>query len=462
MPATAQPKTNLLLLAIDDDPTSLDLVEATLEQDGLEIVTETDPARALAIITARRPQIVISDLMMPGLTGMDVLSEVVRLDPTIDVILLTAHYSTEAAVESIQKGASDYLNKPIDTRRLRERVDQMIAEARRCLSASSLDSQLLHAYERRGMVGRSPLMLEVFARIERIAPHYRNVLVTGPTGSGKELVARALHQASPVASGPFIVCNAAAIPENLIESELFGHVKGAFTGATQDKTGLFEAAHGGTILLDEIGDMPLSAQAKLLRVVQHQEVQRVGGSGTRKVNVRVVAATHRDLRSMVADRTFREDLFFRLGMVEIRLPQLADRKEDLPLLFRHFVEKFALAYDKPIQGFTRKAEIAMTSYSWPGNVRELEGVVGAAAMMAEPPLIDIGDLPPQVASFPAAVPEKPGDINLNLSLEDIQVVHAHRVVDSLNGDKGRAAQVLGVSRATLYRLLAKTPPGPEV
>jgi DNA-binding NtrC family response regulator len=458
VPPTVQPKTNILLLAIDDDPTSLDLVEATLEQEGLEIVTEIDPSRALTTIAARRPQIVISDLMMPGLTGMDVLSEVVRLDTTIDVILLTAHYSTEAAVEAIQKGASDYLNKPIDTRRLRERVDQIIAEARRRLSASSLDSQLLHAYERRGMIGRSPLMLEVFARIERIAPHYRTVLVTGPTGSGKELVARALHQASPVASGPFVVCNAAAIPENLIESELFGHVKGAFTGATQDKAGLFETAHGGTILLDEIGDMPLGAQAKLLRAVQHQEVQRVGASGTRKVNVRIVAATHRDLRSMVTERTFREDLFFRLGMVEIRLPQLAHRKEDLPLLLRHFVDKFSQAYNKPIHGFTRKAEIAMNSYSWPGNIRELEGVVGAAAMMAEPPLIDVGDLPPQVTSVPGTAAGNADGTNLNLSLEDIQVVHAHRVVDSMNGDKVRAAQLLGVSRATLYRLLAKTPP----
>ena len=352
---------NILLFAIDDDPTSLDLVEATLEQDGVEILTATDPATALRTIAARRPQIVISDLMMPGLTGMDVLDQVVRLDSTIDVILLTAHYSTEAAVEAIQKGASDYLNKPIDTRRLRERVDQMIAAARRRLSASRLDSELLRAHEYRGMIGRSPLMLEVFGRIERIAPHYRTALISGPTGAGKELVARALHRASPVASGPFVVCNAAAIPENLIESELFGHVKGAFTGATQDKPGLFEAAHGGAILLDEIGDMPLAAQAKLLRVVQHQEIQRVGASSARKVNVRVVAATHRDLRAMVTERTFREDLFFRLCMVEIRLPALADRKEDLPLLLRHFVEKFAAAYDKPLQGFTRKAEIAMTA-----------------------------------------------------------------------------------------------------
>ena len=448
----------ILLLAVDDDPTSLDLVAATLEQEDLDIVTETDPHRALRLIQSRRPDIVISDLMMPGMTGTELLSEIVRVDPTIEVLLLTAHYSTEAAVEAIQKGAADYLNKPVDTRRLRERVGQLIAGVRKRMAARRLDGELLKAHQHRGMTGRSPLMLEVFARIERIAPHYRTVLVTGPTGVGKELVARALHDASPVASGPLVVCNSAAIPENLIESELFGHVKGAFTGATQDKAGLFEVAHGGTILLDEIGDMPLAAQAKLLRVLQQQEIQRVGGTGVRKVNVRVVVATHRDLRAMVAERTFREDLFFRLGMVEICVPPLADRKEDLPLLLRHFVEKFAELYNKPLDGFTRKAEIAMTGYSWPGNVRELEGVVGAAAMMAEPPLIDVHDLPPHIAGGTAARSVESGRGELDLSLDEIQVLHARRVVQHVGGDKVRAAEVLGVSRATLYRLLAKDLP----
>ena len=455
---TALSKTPVVLLAVDDDPTSLELIEATLAQDGLEILTETDPVRALRLISSRRPQIVISDLMMPGLTGMELLSEIVRLDSTIDVLLLTAHYSTQAAVEAIQKGASDYLNKPVDTRQLRHKVDQLIAEGRRRQSTSHLDSELLRAYEHRGIIGRSPLMLEVFDRVERIAAHYRNVLVCGPTGTGKELVAKALHQASPVACGPFVVCNAAAIPENLLESELFGHVRGAFTGATQDKAGLFEAAHGGTILLDEIGDMPLQAQTKLLRVVQHQEMQRVGASGTRKINVRIVAATHRDLRAMVADRTFREDLFFRLGMVEIRLPSLADRKEDLPLLLRYFVQKFGNAYNKRLEGFTRKAEIAMTRYAWPGNVRELEGAVGAAAMLAEPPLIDLDDLPQQILMAPSAASNRNSLSELKLSMEDVRIFHAHRVVRSLNGDKVRAAQVLDISRATLYRLLAKSEP----
>jgi DNA-binding NtrC family response regulator len=298
-------------------------------------------------------------------------------------------------------------------------------------------------------------MLEVFARVERIAPHYRSVLVTGPTGAGKELVARALHDASPVARGPFVVCNSAAIPDSLVESELFGHVRGAFTGATADKAGLFEAAHGGTILLDEIGEMPLAAQAKLLRAVQHQEVQRVGASQTRKVNVRIVAATHRDLRAMIAAKEFREDLFFRLGVLEIRLPALADRMEDLPLLLRHFVEYFGEQYGKPLEGFTRKAEIALTGYDWPGNVRELEAVVAAAAMMADSRLIDIADLPPHLSGSPTLASGGDGGSDLDRSLDEIQVVHAHRVVDHVNGDKVRAAEILGVSRATLYRLLAR-------
>ena len=445
----------VLLVAIDDDPTSLDLVAATVEQDGVEVFTASDPHRGIELIREKRPHIVISDLMMPGLTGMDVLTETVALDPTIEVVLLTAHYSTDAAVEAIQKGAADYLNKPVDTRRLRARIDQLISEARRRLSARKLDAELLEAHRFRGIIGRSPLMLEVFARIERIAPHYRSVLITGPTGAGKELVARALHEASPVANGPFIVCNSAAIPDTLVESELFGHMRGAFTGATGDKPGLFEMAHGGTILLDEIGEMPLAAQAKLLRVVQHQEVQRVGASQTRKVNVRIVAATHRDLRFMIAGKEFREDLFFRLGILEIRLPALADRMEDLPLLLRHFIEHFAEQYNKPIEGFTRKAEIALMGYDWPGNVRELEAVVGAAAMMADSRLIDIADLPPIFSGSSSQRAGGEARSDLDLSLDEIQVVHAHRVVDHVNGDKVRAAEILGVSRATLYRLLAR-------
>jgi DNA-binding NtrC family response regulator len=453
LPKAQHPK--VLLVAIDDDPTSLDLIAATVEQDGLEVLTATDPMRGLDLVLQRRPPIVICDLMMPGMTGMEVLSEIVRVDPVIDVLLLTAHYSTESAVEAIQKGASDYLTKPIDTRKLRSRVDELIENVRRRRYVPQLDAELWQAYQFREMVGRSPRMLEVFARIQRIAPHYRSVLLTGPTGSGKELVARAVHESSPVSSGPFVICNMGAIPDHLVESELFGHVKGSFTGATQDKSGLFEIAHGGTILLDEIGEMPLSAQAKLLRVVQHSEVQRVGATRPRKIDVRIIAATHRDLRTMVAEKTFREDLFFRLGMLEIRLPSLAERKDDLPLLTRHFVRHFSQLYNRPFQGLTRKAEAALANYDWPGNIRELEGVIGSAALLGDPPVIDLPDLPLPLTQPP--VLHQNGHAELFLTLEEMEVLHAHRVLKHMGGDKLRTAEILGISRATLYRLLSKTP-----
>ncbi len=451
-------QSNVLLVAIDDDPTSLNLIAATVEQDGLELLTFSDPQQALPVILRRRPQIVVCDLMMPGLSGMEVLSEVLRFDPITEVLLLTAHYSTESAVEAIQKGASDYLTKPLDTRKLRSRVDGLVSHARRRLKIRNTPSDSIEDFEFGGMIGRSLPMLEMFARIQRIAPHYRTVLLTGPTGSGKELVARALHDVSPVASGPFVACNMGAIPDTLVESELFGHVKGSFTGATQDKPGMFELAHGGTILLDEIGEMPLSTQAKLLRVVQQQEVQRVGATRPRKIDVRIIAATHRDLRTMVAEKTFRDDLFFRLGMLDIRLPSLADRKVDIPLLTRYFIRHFSQLYNKKFEGLTRKAEAALFNYAWPGNIRELEGVIGSATLMGEPPEIDLSDLPQSLSQRASAADLL--DSESHLSLEQMEILHAHRVVKVFDGDKTKAAETLGVSRATLYRLLSKPSPLP--
>ena len=370
---------NISLLAIDDDPGSLELIRYTLAQDGLEILTATDPQRGLELISRLHPQIVLLDLRMPQMSGMELLERIVEADSGTDVILMTAHQSIESAVEAIQKGAFDYLTKPLSLDRLRGLVGKLVADARDRHRALQLDRQLLDAYQYEGMIGRSPLLLEVFARIRRVAPHFRTALITGTTGTGKELVARALHRRSPVASGPFAVCNCSAVVETLFESELFGYVKGAFTGATQDKIGLFEYAQGGTLFLDEIGDMPLAMQAKLLRVLESREIQRVGSPAARKVDVRIVAATNRDLRAMVADKQFREDLYYRLSMVEIPLPPLADRKEDLPLLERYFVERFAAQYDKLIRGLTRRAQALLASYSWPGNVRELENVLQAIA-----------------------------------------------------------------------------------
>ncbi|MFZ0760679.1 MAG: sigma-54 dependent transcriptional regulator, partial [Candidatus Sulfotelmatobacter sp.] len=387
------PPNVLKLLAIDDNPDNLALITASLESENLEIITENDPEVGFETFLRLRPRIVLLDLVMPKMSGMELLEKIVAVDAGVDVILITGHYSTESAVEAVQKGACDYLKKPIDVEKLRNRVASLMLEAEKRRMTLRLDQELLDNCQFEGMVGRSPLMLEVFARIRRIAPHFRTVLVNGATGTGKELVALALHRLSPAARGRFVVCNCAALVENLLESELFGYVRGAFTGAAQDKPGMFEHADGGTIFLDEIGELSPAAQAKLLRVLQNRQVQRVGSVVPRNIDVRVVAATHRNLKTMVRDGTFREDLYYRLSVVEIALPTLANRREDLPLLQRYFIEKFAAEYKKPIAGLVRRVQTRLAAYPWPGNIRELENVIGNACMMTDGTLIDIDDLP---------------------------------------------------------------------
>jgi DNA-binding NtrC family response regulator len=443
----------LTLVAIDDDPDLLALISAALgAEEDLELLTLADPREALDVIRRRRPQIVLVDLMMPGVSGMDVLERIVELDPATDVVLMTAHYSTESAVESIKKGACDYLNKPFTREQLRVRLAPLIADAKRRRHAQQLDEEMLEACRFEGIVGRSPIMHEVFSRIRRAAPYFRTVLITGASGTGKELVAQAIHRLSPASRGPFTVCNCAAIPESLLESELFGHVRGAFTSATNDKPGIFEAAHGGTLFLDEIGEMPVAAQAKLLRAVERQEVQRVGSNVTRRVDVRIVCATNRNLQREMEMKNFREDLFFRVSMLEIKLPSLAERREDLPLLVRHFVHRFARQYAKPIEGITRRVEAAILRHPWTGNVRELENVIGYACMMTESTRLDACDLPPSFSAPVSSGGDTAREVEL-ISLDELERVHARRVLDAVGGDKLRAADILGVSRATLYRLL---------
>jgi DNA-binding NtrC family response regulator len=312
------------------------------------------------------------------------------------------------------------------------------------------------------MVGRSPLMWEMFAQIRRVAPHYRACAVTGPTGTGKELVAQALHKLSQ-ASGPMVVCNCSAVVETLFESELFGHVKGAFTGADSTKMGLFEYAHGGTLFLDEIGDMPLATQAKLLRVLQNQEVQRVGSLSARKVDVRVVAATNHDLRAQIAEKRFREDLYYRLSMVEIKTPALADRKEDLPLLERFFIRKFAAQYKKPVESLTPRAQILLARHSWPGNVRELENVIGHACMLVAGEAIDIADLPQYMrqgvaAAASAANPlpaSRPASVEGRLSLDEQECRVIEDALDRAGGNQVQAARILGITRDKLRYKIKK-------
>jgi len=449
------PTSTLRLLVIDDNQENLELIRSALEQDGLEILTEQDPEEGFRTFLRVRPRIVLLDLVMPHVSGIEILERMVAVDPGIDVVLITAHYSAESAVKAIQKGACDYLTKPLDIEKLRSRIKNLLSDAETRQRTLRLDQELINAYQFEGMVGRSPLMLEVFARIRRIAPHFRTVLVTGATGTGKELVARALHRLSPASRGPFVVCNCSALVDNLVESELFGYVRGAFTGATQDKVGLFEHADGGTIFLDEIGELALAAQAKLLRVLQNRQVQRVGSLTPRNIDVRVIAATHRNLGTMVREGQFREDLYYRLAVVDIALPVLSDRREDLPLLERYFIEKFSAEYNKPVAGLVRRAQTRLATYHWPGNVRELENVIGNACMMTDGSLIDIGDLPERLRK---PLSEDLAGNESFLSLEELQRRHVLRVLECVGGNKARAAEVLGIGRATIYQLLSRMRP----
>jgi two-component system response regulator HydG len=441
------------LVAIDDDPAALELIAEALSQEGVEILTTTTAADGLELVLQRHPEIVLLDLMMPDVSGMELLDKIVEASPTTDVILVTGKYSTESAVEAIRRGASDYITKPISISGLRERVGNLIAEASRGKRALQLDGEILKTFQFEGMVGRSPLMLEMYRTIRRVAPHFRSALVIGETGTGKELVAGALHRLSPVASRRMITCNCSAIVETLFESELFGHVRGSFTGATNDKVGMIEYASGGTLFLDEIGDMPLQTQVKLLRAVETGEFQRVGSPSAHKADVRIIAATNRDLRKFMESGQFREDLYYRLSMVEIRVPRLADRKEDLNMLERYFVDKFAHEYGKAIRRITPRAQIVLSRCSWPGNVRELENVLGHACMMAESDVIDVKDLPETIRKQPP--PEHILDDNL-VSLAEMHSMYVHRVLEKTGGNKARAARILGINRATLYRFLKET------
>jgi DNA-binding NtrC family response regulator len=461
------PAPNLIsLVIIDDNPGSLEFLSSALAREGVQIFTASDPEQGLDLVYTHRPQIVMTDLVMPQMSGLEVLERIVDFDPATDVVLMTAHYTTDTAVEAIRKGAADYLNKPISLAVLRERIGRLIDAALERQWVVQAEADLEKAAQFEGIVGRSPEMWEMFSRIRRVAPHFRTVLVTGETGTGKELVAQALHKLSP-AKGRFVVLNCSAVVETLFESELFGHVKGAFTGADRDKMGLCEHASGGTLFLDEIGDMPLATQAKLLRVLQNQEVQRVGSLEPHKVELRVVAATHKDLRKAIADHQFREDLYYRLSMVEIRTPRLAERMQDLPLLTRHFVDKFARQFGKPIRGLTQRAQILLARHSWPGNVRELENVIGHACMMTMSELIDVSDLPQllpsaatpasNVSSLSASSPQA-ASATSEIGGRSFDEVEKQLVVQALaqaEGNQSKAARQLKIGRDALRYKMKK-------
>ncbi|WP_348268768.1 sigma-54 dependent transcriptional regulator [Edaphobacter paludis] len=456
------------IVVIDDNVRSLELLSAALDRDGIQIHTASSPEVGLELVRKLRPRLVITDLVMPRLSGLEVLDRVMMTDPAIDVILMTAHYTTETAVEAIRNGAADYLEKPVQLSLLRDRVNRLLETAQRRQSALNADASRPDVVKFEGLIARSPLMWDIFARLQRVAPHYRSLLINGQTGSGKDLLAQALHRLSGV-KGRFVVLNCSAVVETLFESELFGHVRGSFTGADRDKTGLFELADQGTLFLDEIGDMPMSTQAKLLRAVQNQEITRVGSLDCRRVNVRIIAATHKNLPSAIRDKVFREDLYYRLSMVEIVAPSLQERMEDLPLLVRHFVQRFSEEYGKPIHGIAPRAMILLERYTWPGNVRELEHAIGHACMMATGDRIDVPDLPERMVQackswlgHPDGIFEMPAtshaEFNLSndpggskLAAHESQLIA--RALSEAGGNQSQAARRLGIGRdAFRYKL----------
>jgi DNA-binding NtrC family response regulator len=449
---TAKPEhAPLQILVIDDDELTIEFVRTALDGRNIVVSGATEAASGLAAIRQLRPDLILLDLILPGANGIDVVAKIREEDPETQIFMMTGHYSTESAVRAIQAGADDYLDKPVSVETLRDRVDRRLKDRAARQRAVLLEQALLDSCTFEGMVGRALPMLDLLTKVRRIAPHFSTALVTGETGTGKELVSRALHSWSG-RKGPFVVCNCASVVETLFESELFGHRKGAFTGAIADRAGLVDAADGGTLFLDELGEVPLEAQAKLLRLLQNRETRRLGETRSRQVDVRVVAATNRDLRRMVGEGTFREDLYYRLSIVQLQVPALRDRREDLPLLIRHFLEGFSKRYARANLRITKRAEALLCRHAWPGNIRELENTLSYGCMLTETDTVDIGDLPDYLLETHA--PDQSG----LPTLAEVEYQHVLKVLKVCDGNRARAAEILGIGRATLYRLLAREKP----
>jgi DNA-binding NtrC family response regulator len=442
------------VLVVEDDPDIRKILDIFLSEKGFRVKVAESGPRALEMLAEEPIDLILSDVRMPGMSGLDLLRHLKERDPEIQLVLMSAYSSVKDAVEAIQLGAADYVEKPIDFRRL-ERVLQTVLEKRQLQHRTRiLEQRLQGCVTFEGMVARSQQMLSVFAFIERLARYPTTALVTGESGTGKELVARALHNLSPLRERPFVVCNCTTLAPTLLESELFGHVRGAFTGADRDRKGLFEAAHGGTIFLDEIGELPIGVQVKLLRVLENREIKRIGSPDPVHIEIRVIAATNRDLSEMVRQSTFRDDLFYRLNVGAVYLPPLRSRVDDIEPLVHHFIGIFNERLGRTVTGPTPQVIDIFGRYPWPGNVRELANVIERALVVSKGTVILPENLPPHLFEV------RPMVVSDGLEMPDLTLQAAEReqilrALQASGGKRVEAARRLGLSRRTLYRKLSR-------
>ena len=440
------------ILVADDEPAQRELVGGFLRKHGFEVTQAADGRQALARFKQEPFDLVLTDQKMPDLSGLELLEGVRAITPEAAVLIMTAYGTIETAVSAIKAGAADYLTKPVNLDELLHRIHQVQERQRLLTENRELRDALVGRHRVEGIIGESGQMQEVLSLVRRVAPSDATVLIRGESGTGKELIAKAIHYASPRASGLLVKVNCAALPETLIESELFGHEKGAFTGAVSARKGRFELADGGSLFLDEIGDLPAPVQVKLLRVLQERELERVGSSRPIAVNVRLLAATHRNLEALVREGRFRDDLYYRINVVTITLPPLRERREDLPLFIDHFLRTFAAKNGKTIRGLSREARETLLRYDYPGNVRELENLIERAVVLTRDEVIGLADLPLTLAE-PAPEPE--AGVGLIATVEGLERRMIREALAQANGTQTRAAELLGISERVLRYKLKK-------
>ena len=443
------------ILVVDDDADMRGLLSDVLESDGYRVGTAESGEKALQALAEEQYDLVLTDLRMKGMLGTALLSEIKHRYPDTGVILMTAFGTVETAIEAMKGGAMDYLIKPVKTDDVLRTAGRAAREVQLRREVTHLRREVYKEYSFHQILGKSRPMQEVFELIRRVADSPSNLLITGESGTGKELVAKAIHYNSDRRDRPFVAVNSAAIPEQLLESELFGHMRGAFTDAKADRPGLFEEAQKGTLFLDEISELPLMLQAKLLRAIQEREIRRVGSTKSIPVDVRIIAATNLNLADEVKAKHFREDLYYRLNVIEIRLPPLRDRRDDIPLLVETFLHKCAKANRKPLQGISESSLALLIDYSWPGNVRELENIIERAVTLARAEKIMPEDLPATVQGSRGDRRVLDDAAERTLPLQEVEWEYIKKILEKTGGNKYQAAQALGIDRKTLYRKLAE-------